>query len=132
MSRASSPAFELTAEQQSVLDGADRYARERLAPLAARMDEEEWWPDAEFRALGEAGYFGITVPEAHGGGGLDLFTSALVAQAFSRWNAALALSWVAHENLCLNNLYRNANAEQRRRYLPGLCDGSLIGCLALT
>jgi len=132
VSRASSPAFDLTAEQQSVLDGADRYARERLAPLAARMDEDEWWPDAEFRALGEAGYFGITVPEAHGGGGLDLFTSALVAQAFSRWNPALALSWVAHENLCLNNLYRNGNADQRRHYLPGLCDGSLIGCLALT
>ena len=126
------PAFDLSDEQRGVLDGADRYARERLAPLAQRMDEEEWWPDAEFRALGEGGYFGITAPSEYGGAGLDLFTSGLVAQAFSRWNAALALSWVAHENLCLNNVYRNGSEAQRRTYLPGLCDGSTIGCLALT
>jgi isovaleryl-CoA dehydrogenase len=125
-------AFELSEEQRAALDGADRYARERLAPLAPRMDEEEWWPDEEFRALGGAGYFGITVPGDLGGAGLDLFTSGLVAQAFARWNAALSLSWVAHENLCLNNLLRNGNEAQRKRYLPGLCDGSTIGCLALT
>jgi isovaleryl-CoA dehydrogenase len=125
-------AFELDDEQRSALDGADRYARERLAPLAQRMDEEEWWPDQEFRGLGLAGYFGITAPPEFGGAGLDLFTSGLVAQAFARWNAALSLSWVAHENLCLNNLFRNGNDAQRRRYLPGLCDGSAIGCLALT
>jgi isovaleryl-CoA dehydrogenase len=125
-------AFELDDEQRSTLDGADRYARERLAPLAQRMDEEEWWPDQEFRGLGRAGYFGITAPPELGGAGLDLFTSGLVAQAFARWNAALSLSWVAHENLCLNNLLRNGNDAQRARYLPGLCDGSTIGCLALT
>ncbi|MGH7897811.1 MAG: acyl-CoA dehydrogenase family protein, partial [Candidatus Binatia bacterium] len=79
-----------------------------------------------------AGYLGITVPGELGGAGLDLFASALVAQAFARWNPAFALSWVAHENLCLNNIYRNGDAEQRRRFVPGLCDGSLIGCLALT
>jgi isovaleryl-CoA dehydrogenase len=125
-------AFDLTADQAEILEAADRYARERLYPLAIKMDEEEWWPDEEFRALGKAGYFGITVPLELGGSGLDLFASALVAQAFSRWNPAFALSWVAHENLCLNNLLRNADDEQRRRYVPGLCDGSLIGALGLT
>ena len=125
-------AFDLTADQTEILDAADRYARERLYPLAVKMDEEEWWPDEEFRALGKAGYFGITVPPELGGSGLDLFASALVAQAFSRWNPAFALSWVAHENLCLNNLLRNGDDEQRRRYVPGLCDGSLIGALGLT
>jgi isovaleryl-CoA dehydrogenase len=127
-----SSAFDLDDERRAILDGADRYARERLAPLAQRMDDEEWWPDAEFRALGGAGYLGITVPTDLGGAGLDLFASGLVAQAFARWNAALALSWVAHENLCLNNLLRNGSDAQRRRYVPGLCDGSKIGCLALT
>jgi isovaleryl-CoA dehydrogenase len=124
--------FDLDDEQRGVRDAADRYARERLAPLAVRMDDEEWWPDAEFRALGKAGYLGITVPGELGGAGLDLFASALVAQAFARWNPAFALSWVAHENLCLNNVYRNGDQDQRRRFVPGLCDGSLIGCLALT
>ena len=124
--------YELTEEQQGVLEAADRYGRERLYPLSARMDEEEWWPDAEFRALGTEGYLGITAPAALGGADLDLFASGLVAQAFSRWNAAFALSWVAHENLCLNNVLRNGDESQRKRWVPGLCDGSLIGCLGLT
>src|SRR5262249_883134 len=124
--------FELDPERLEILDAADRYARERLHPLAARMDEEEWWPDEEFRTLGRDGYLGITAPVELGGAGLDLFASGLVAEAFARWNPALALSWVAHENLCLNNVLRNGNSEQRRRWIPGLCDGSRIGCLALT
>jgi isovaleryl-CoA dehydrogenase len=124
--------FELDAERLEILDAADRYARERLYPLAARMDEEECWPDGEFRGLGRDGYLGITAPAELGGAGLDLFASGLVAEAFARWNPALALSWVAHENLCLNNVLRNGSAEQRRRWVPGLCDGSRIGCLALT
>jgi isovaleryl-CoA dehydrogenase len=122
----------LSDERAAILASADRYARERLAPLARRMDDEEWWPDAEFRALGKAGWLGVTAPPELGGSGQDLFASGLVCQAFARWNHALALSWVAHENLCLNNLLRNADDEQQRRFVPGLCDGSLVGCLALT
>ena len=78
------------------------------------------------------GFFGITVPEHYGGVGLDLFTSGLILQGLSRWNHALGLSWVAHENLCLNNIYRNANEDQRRKYLPGLCSGKKVGALGLT
>lgn len=127
-----SAGFSLNEDQRAILDAADRYGRDRLAPLARRMDDEEWWPDEEFRALGKAGYLGITVPPELGGAGLDLFASGLVLQAFSRWNHALGLSWVAHENLCLNNIWRNGSVEQRERYVPGLSDGSLIGCLGLT
>lgn len=122
----------LSEERAQILDAADRYARERLAPLARRMDDEEWWPDEAFRALGKEGYLGVTAPASLGGAELDLFASGLVLQAFARWNHAFALSWVAHENLCLNNILRNADDEQRQRFLPGLCDGSRIGCLALT
>lgn len=118
--------------EQEVLDQADRFARAELYPLAPRMDDEEWWPQEAFKSIGANGYFGITVPAGLGGSGLDLFTSGLVAQAFSRWNHALALSWVAHENLCLHNILRNANDAQKQRYLPGLSDGSLIGALGLT
>lgn len=125
-------AFTLSVEQQAMLDAADRYARNELYPLAQRMDDEEWWPEDVFPQIGEMGFFGLTVPEAYGGQGLDFFTSALVAQAFSRWNYAMALSWVAHENLCLNNIYANANDELRERYLPGLCAGTSIGALGLT
>lgn len=124
--------FDLTPEQRAVLDAADLYAREQLYPLARRMDEEEWWPAAAFAALGAQGYLGITVPTAYGGAGLDLLSAGLVGQAFSRWNHALGLSWIAHDNLCTHNLYRHGNESQRRRYLPGLCSGQLLGGLALT
>ena len=126
------PAFDLSPEQQATLDGADEYARLELYPLAARMDAEEWWPAEAFAKLGRNGYLGATVPEAYGGAGADLFTSGLVLQAISRWNHALGLAWVAHDNLCVNNIYRNANEDQRQRYLPGLCSGKHVGALGLT
>lgn len=124
--------FDLNAEQQEILDTADRYGREQLAPIAARMDDEEWWPDDEFRALGKMGYLGVTAPAEFGGAELDVFGSGLVLQAFSRWNPALGLAWVAHDNLCMNNILRNANDDIRKRYIPGLVDGSLVGALGLT
>ena len=122
----------LSDEEQEILDQADRFARNELYPLSVRMDNEEWWPPEAFAKIGATGYFGIPVPEAYGGAGMDMFASGLVLQAFSRWNHALALSWVAHENLCLFNIYRNANEAQRQRYLPGLCSGKTIGALGLT
>jgi isovaleryl-CoA dehydrogenase len=124
--------FDLSADQRTTLDTADEYARNELYPLAPRMDAEEWWPAEAFAKLGPAGYLGLTVPEEYGGVGTDLFTSGLVLQALSRWNHAMALAWVAHENLCTNNLYRNANPLLRSRYLPGLCSGERVGALGLT
>jgi isovaleryl-CoA dehydrogenase len=129
---ASGNAFALNDDQRAMLDEADRFARNELYPLAERMDNEEWWPEDIFENIGEMGYFGLTVPEEYGGQGLDFFTSGLVAQAFGRWNYALSLSWVAHENLCLNNIYRNANETLRNKYLPGLCSGRSVGALGLT
>ncbi len=124
--------FDLDTEQQMILDNADRFARNELYPLAQRMDNEEWWPDDAFPVIGDNGLFGITIPEAYGGTGLDLFAAGLVLQGFARWNHAMALAWVAHDNLCANNIYRNGNEDQRRRYLPDLCSGRKIGALGLT
>lgn len=124
--------FDLDEERRAILDSADEFARNELYPLATRMDDEEWWPDEAFPKIGKMGFFGVTVPAAYGGAGSDLFSSGLILQAISRWNHALGLSWVAHENLCLNNIYRNGNEAQRRKYLPGLCSGQKVGALALT
>ncbi len=122
----------LSDDEQQILDQADHFARNELYPLSKRMDDEEWWPAEAFPKIGATGYFGVPVPERYGGIGLDLFASGLVVQAFARWNHALALSWVAHENLCLYNIYRNADEQQRERYLPGLCSGRQVGALGLT
>jgi isovaleryl-CoA dehydrogenase len=124
--------YELTEDQCRTLALADEFARKELAPLARKMDDDECWPEGLFPRLGAAGYLGLTIPESEGGPGLDLFSSALVGQAFARWNQAVALSWLAHENLCVNNIQRNASPEQKKRYLPGLADGTLVGALGLT
>jgi len=122
----------LSNDETEVLDNADRFAQNELYPLAQRMDDEEWWPKDIFPKIGATGYFGITAPEQYGGSGMDVFTSGLILQAFGRWNHALALSWVAHENLCLHNILRNANEDQKKKYLPAMCKGTSIGCLGLT
>jgi isovaleryl-CoA dehydrogenase len=122
----------LTSDEMEILAQADRFARAELYPLAKRMDDEEWWPPEVFPLLGRNGYFGITAPGSLGGSGADLFTSGLVLQAFARWNHALALSWVAHENLCLHNILRNASSSQLGKYVPRLCSGAAIGALGLT
>jgi isovaleryl-CoA dehydrogenase len=122
----------LSTDEIEILAQADRFAQAEMYPLAQRMDDEEWWPTEIFPKIGETGYFGVTAPEAYGGAGMDVFTSGLILQAFGRWNHALALAWVAHENLCLHNILRNANEAQKQKYLPGLCKGTLIGALGLT
>ncbi len=124
--------FQLTPEHQEILDQADRFGRNELLPLQQRMDDEEWWPPQAMTALAKMGFLGVTARVEFGGAGSDFFTSGLIAQALARWNHAIALSYVAHENLCLNNIARNGREDIQRRYLPGLCDGSAIGALGLT
>ncbi|MEC9364272.1 MAG: acyl-CoA dehydrogenase family protein, partial [Pseudomonadota bacterium] len=122
----------LSADEMEILTQADRFAQAEAYPLAQRMDDEEWWPEEIFPKIGATGYFGVTAPEELGGSGMDVFTSGLILQALGRWNHALALAWVAHENLCLHNILRNANDAQKQKYVPGLCKGTSIGALGLT
>ncbi len=124
--------FELTSEQRQLLDHADKFAREQLLPVAEKMDNEEWWPEDLMPQLGELGLLGITVGEEYGGVGMNMLDAGLILQAFSRYNHAFALSWVAHDNLCANNIYNNGNEDVRQRYLPKLCSGEWTGCLGLT
>ena len=124
--------FDLNAEDRLILDEAERFAREQLYPLSARMDDEEWWPDDLFPMLGRHGQLGLTIPTEYGGQGMGLFQAGLVAQAHSKWNHAAALSIGAHDNLCANNIYRNGDEDQRTKYLPGLNSGELVGALGLT
>ena len=122
----------LSNDEVEILDQADKFARNELYPLAQKMDDEEWWPTDIFPKIGATGYFGVTAPTEYGGSELDLFSSGLVLQAFGRWNHALALAWVAHENLCMHNILRNANDELKKKYVPKMVTGEAIGALGLT
>jgi isovaleryl-CoA dehydrogenase len=125
-------AFDLTPDQRQILDLASQFSRAELLPLQPKMDDEEWWPPQAMPKLAEMGFLGVTVPESLSGSGSDFFTSGLITQGLARYNPAIALSYVAHENLCLNNIARNANEAVRQRFVPGLCDGTKIGALGLT
>jgi isovaleryl-CoA dehydrogenase len=81
----------LSNDEMEILSNADRFAQAELYPLAQKMDDEEWWPKEIFPKIGATGYFGVTAPEIYGGSGMDVFTSGLILQAFSRWNHALGL-----------------------------------------
>lgn len=124
--------FSLTEEQQAILEAADQFGKTELYPLAEKMDNEEWWPKGIFKKMGEMGLLGATVDPKYGGVGMDYLSAGLISQAFGRWNHAIALSWVAHDNLCVDNIYRNGSEYIREKYLPGLCSGELVGCLGLT
>ncbi len=119
-------------EIQSLVDYASRYFTEKLYPLQQRMDDEEWFPEAEFRALGEMGLLGITVPQEYGGQGLSYLAAGMLGEAMAYANPALAFSWASHDNLCLDALFRNGTEDQRRRYVPKLCSGEMIGGLGMT
>ncbi|WP_269620594.1 acyl-CoA dehydrogenase family protein [Zhongshania sp. BJYM1] len=124
--------FSLTADQQALLDHVDRFAKDQLLPLAERMDNEEWWPPEIMRKIGELGFLGVTVAEKFGGAGMSMLEAGIILQGMARYNHAFALSWVAHDNLCANNIYKNGSAYIQEKYLPKLCSGEWIGCLGLT
>ena len=124
--------YRLTEEQQAVLEAADQFGRKEMYPLSEKMDNEEWWPEDIFKKMGSMGLLGVTVDPKYGGMGMDYFSAGLICQAFGKWNHALALSWGAHDNLCVDNIYRNGSEFIRKKYLPKLCSGEHVGALGLT
>ena len=124
--------FGFAEEYQAVYDMSYRYARDRLYDLGPRMDKEDWFPEAEFRAMGPQGLLGVTIPTELGGAGLDVLAQCFICEATAYWNHTLAASLLASDNLCVHNLVRNANADQRNHYLPRFADGRAIGALGMT
>jgi isovaleryl-CoA dehydrogenase len=119
-------------EIRALVDHAAEYFFDKLHALQPRMDDEEWWPDEAFRAVGEMGFMGLTVPPEYGGQGLSYLTAGMIGEAMAAANPAFAFSWTSHDNLCTDAIYRNGTEAQRRRYVPGLCAGKLIGGLGMT
>jgi isovaleryl-CoA dehydrogenase len=128
----STPSFSLSEDHRLILEQVGRFARDEFFGLQERMDRDEWWPEHAFPALGANGYLGVTAPTDLGGAGLDFFASGLVLQAVARWNPAVALGILAHENLCLNNILANSSARLCERFVPGMCEGMVVGALGLT
>jgi len=123
---------ELSEAQRLIRETVREFCRREIAPIADRIDSEDWFPRELWPQLGDLGVLGIMAPPAYGGAGADLLSGVLAIEEIAKVSASIALSYGAHANLCVNNITLNASEEQKRRYLPALCDGSAVGALALT
>jgi len=122
----------LSEERLLIRESVRKFTEREIAPLAEKMDREELFPDGLFLKLGELGVLGVTVSEEFGGIGGDPLTHVLITEELAKGSGAVALSYVAHSNLCVHNLFRHGNAGQRSKYVPPLCTGKHVGALALT
>lgn len=124
--------LDLSADEVELQSAVRRFVRKEVAPVADRMDREDWFPRETFSRLGEQGLLGPTIPEEFDGLGETYRAQALILEEIARVSPALALSVGAHSNLCADSLFRNGSPDQRRTYLPALVSGRAIGALALT
>ena len=125
--------FQLGDNADMIRESVSRFADEQIAPLAAKVDREDWFPKAElWPAMGELGLHGITVPEADGGLGLGYLEHVIAVEEVSRASASVGLSYGAHSNLCVNQIARWANDDQKAKYLPKLISGEHVGSLAMS
>ena len=124
--------FELDEAHRLLRDTVANWAEREVGPLADEIDRRDEFPSALWRKMGGLGILGVTVDPQYGGAGFDLLAGVLAIEQIARFSGSVALSYGAHANLCVNNIFRNGNEEQRRKYLPPLCTGEQVGALALT
>ncbi|MET1754426.1 isovaleryl-CoA dehydrogenase [Novosphingobium sp. RD2P27] len=124
--------FALGESADMIRETVARFADERIAPLAAKADAEDWFPRELWPQMGELGLHGITVEEEWGGIGLGYLEHVVAVEEVSRASASVGLSYGAHSNLCVNQIRRWGSAEQKARYLPKLISGKHVGSLAMS
>ena len=113
-------------------DSVQKFAVAELAPRAAEIDRSNEFPMDIWRKLGDMGLLGISVTEEYGGSGMGYLAHVVAVEEISRASASVGLSYGAHSNLCVNNLFLNGSEAQRQKYLPQLCSGEHVGALAMS
>jgi isovaleryl-CoA dehydrogenase len=124
--------FDLGETADLLRDAVQAFAQAEIAPLAAEIDRSNEFPNELWPKLGEMGLLGITVPETYGGTEMGYLAHIVAMEEISRASASVGLSYGAHSNLCVNQINRNGNDEQKKEYLPGLVSGEHIGALAMS
>ncbi len=124
--------FDLGETADLIRDSVMTFSSDHVAPLAAEIDRTDKFPRHLWPMMGELGLHGITVEEEYGGAGMGYLEHAVAVEEVSRASGSVGLSYGAHSNLCVNQIRRCGNEEQKRRYLPKLISGEHVGALAMS
>jgi len=124
--------FGLGLTLDALRDAVREFAQKEIAPRAAEIDQTNEFPRDLWPQMGELGLLGITVSEELGGSGLGYLAHAIAMEEISRASASVGLSYGAHSNLCVNQIYSNGSDAQKRKYLPKLMSGEHVGALAMS
>src|SRR5256885_4821548 len=124
--------FDLGETAEAIRETVHDFSSHEIAPRADEIDKSNQFPRDLWPKIGALGLHGITVEEEYGGSGLGYLEHCLAVEEISRASAAVGLSYGAHSNLCVNQLRRNGNEAQKRKYLPKLISGEHVGALAMS
>lgn len=124
--------FHLTEEQLLLQRTVKQFAKKEIAPLAYEIDRDERFPYENWKKAAELGLLGITAPEKYGGTDLGIMETCIITEELSAVCVSTAVTIVHQALLVIDNIVRNASEAQKEKYLPGLCSGDIIGCLAMT
>jgi isovaleryl-CoA dehydrogenase len=121
-----------TPEHKMIRETVRAFVESEVEPQALEHDRREKFNLSLFRKLGELGLLGITVPEEYGGTGQDALAAVIVHEEISASDPGFCLAYLAHSMLFVNNLAVNGNEDQKKKFLPGVCSGELVGCMAMS
>ena len=124
--------FNLGETAEMLRESVHDFAQAEIAPLADEIDRSNEFPAQLWRKLGDLGLLGITVEDEYSGAGMGYLEHVVAMEEISRASASVGLSYGAHSNLCVNQIRRNGNERQKRKYLPGLISGEHPGALAMS
>ena len=124
--------FDLGEDIDLLRSQINQFAQNEIAPLADDADANNQFPNALWPKLGAMGLLGVTVSEQYGGADMGYLAHTIAMEEISRASAGIGLSYGAHSNLCVNQIFRNGNDAQREKYLPKLVSGEHIGALAMS
>ena len=124
--------FDLGEDVTALREQVHRWAQERVAPLAAEIDQSNQFPAHLWREMGDLGLLGLTVDEEFGGAGMSYLAHTVAVEEVARASASVSLSYGAHSNLCVNQIKLNGTQEQKEKYLPRLISGAHVGALAMS